>query len=1238
MGVTDRKKRLNSTEAEESSKKQKVVASLADLESENEDDSELESSDEEEEGKESMEMQSTDDEEDGDEEDGVARFSNGDPKTANKATRKALSLQEVQIAKETHELFKSNIFKLQIDELLKEVQLKETHNKTIEKVLHRLNDIIQAIPESESGLTLSEAIASLGSYNNGKKTGTIAIPFPDPKPNDDIKYTFSYMKPEETHLVGSFGFKTAIKQPEGVTIDIALIMPKTLFQDKDYLNYRYFHKRAFYLASLADGINKGAKKTSLPIKISYEYLNGDPLRPALLIEAEKNTSKKENELNFAKTNFKIRILPGIHKDTFDVRKLSPEKNCVRIQDQQLSQLPATLSYNSSILSDATYNYYLAFLHKSARLCEGFREAAKLGRLWLRQRGFNSSVNSGGFGHFEFSMVMAVLLKGGASNGNRILMNGFSSYQLFKATIKYLSENDLKSNHVYFAASTSTKLQPATFSGIALYDKDIHLNILSKMSDWSYNALKHEASITLELLGDMAIDRFEILFLKKIAIPCLHFDSVIRVPFTLPSKDQNYNALAKVQYPSYKEFFVQRMHRVLSRGLGERAEQIILRTESSTSWSVIKRRVNEVNDSEVNGDVLTIGLILNPTECEKAVTHGPSSEFTDEAEKFRQFWGKVAELRRFHDGSIKESVVWSPKQGKLVAHSIVEYLIGRHFAYLESESIEFPGEGAIEYLPSPNDKAIKETTVTSTLLYQQKLSSFEKVARIMQELYDLPLRIKTVLPTTASMRYTSVDLPIPYKLSLESFFDNAVIEFETSGRWPDDLFATEQTKTAFLLKICEEFEKAIKNNKDAEKYKISIGISSDFVPNVKSIGFLQILTPEGFGFRFRVFNDRDSVLYKRLAIGEDNNNKQTKKKRQGEASYKVFNQKYIGSITHTRTIQSLARRFPFYSPTVRLVKKWFDNHKLSQHISEETIELICLKPFVDSAPYSIPSSVNSAFNRVLHFLSIWDWRISPLILDLERPVDPNSQTKSGTSAFSNLVQGTQMSTKAFAKLSSSFEKHRQNDPVFTHAPLFIGTRHDSTGVLWTQSIYPSPLSKVFTSRMTALARAAYSTISISNDWETIFTPSNSDYDFLIHLNNPNQITKSKSSTSNGYKNLSIIQANSFPKNEKEFATKITNFIGEFYSDLNQTYGDSILFFTNGLNNSEESEVIIAGLWNPEILGSRSFKVNMHYSSKPVEASKSKKNATSEVALNKDAILEEIKRLGGDLVKDIEINKA
>ena len=60
-----------------------------------------------------------------------------------------------------------------------------------------------------------------------------------------------------------------------------LTFSKHLFQPKDYREYRYFYKRAYYLAVLAAGIDKN---DTCSFKLSFAYQDDNQLQPVIAVE------------------------------------------------------------------------------------------------------------------------------------------------------------------------------------------------------------------------------------------------------------------------------------------------------------------------------------------------------------------------------------------------------------------------------------------------------------------------------------------------------------------------------------------------------------------------------------------------------------------------------------------------------------------------------------------------------------------------------------------------------------------------------------------------------------------------------------------------------------------------------------------------------------------------------------------------------------------------------------------
>ena len=105
------------------------------------------------------------------------------------------------------------------------------------------------------------------------------MPFPDPKPDKNAAYKLAYSKPSNINVIGSYALKTMVKNDNPLSIDMVVGMPVDIFQEKDYMNYRYFYKRAYYLACIAAGLQEKAKDDCV---LTFEYLHGNRLQPILV--------------------------------------------------------------------------------------------------------------------------------------------------------------------------------------------------------------------------------------------------------------------------------------------------------------------------------------------------------------------------------------------------------------------------------------------------------------------------------------------------------------------------------------------------------------------------------------------------------------------------------------------------------------------------------------------------------------------------------------------------------------------------------------------------------------------------------------------------------------------------------------------------------------------------------------------------------------------------------------------
>lgn len=1138
-----------------------------------------------------------DDEEENEDEDGEDEEESDDdeeeePKKPTqpptKKQRKQLSAQDIQVAREAAELFKSNIFKLQIDELISEVKLKESHVNKIEKVLHRLHDCISKIPKVE-GLSLADVEARF----NKKK---LVVPFPDPKPTK-VNYKFAYAAPEDVSLVGSFGLKTGITQNNGMAIDIVLTMPQELFQPKDYLNYRALYKRAFYIAYLVENLIPLTKKNNLPVKISYHFLNEDVLCPVLKLESIK--TENPEDLSFHKTKFTINLIVGFPFGVFDAKKLLPDKNCIRVQTPDDSHdLPPTPTYNSSILALTTYDYYLKYLYTQKKSAEAFKDACILGRLWLKHRGLSSSINGGGFGHFEFAVLMSALLHGGGENGNKILLHGFSSYQLFKGAIKYLATIDLTSGYLSFSSligeNITSKYNPNSgFDVPTIFDKNVKLNILWKMTKSSYIDLQRQAQETLVLLNDVVKDRFDPILLKKADLDQMRFDIVLLL--AIPDElYESFGPLEKISFITFENYMKHKLYLILKNALGDRITQLHIRCEKNYSTFPINKRKPSSNNKN-----FIIGLKLNSDESEKLVTKGPNNDNEEAGLKFRSFWGSSASLRRFKDGAIQHCVVWSIKDDEPITVTIVKYALDLHLLPDISHSIVSENSYFHKRLPTSLVSAGSQGVTSSTPFTLLK-SSFDELSKILSNL-DLPLSIKSLTPASPALRNSSLLVPVPFATSNPDFWNDLILQFETSPRWPDEISALEKTKTAFLLKINEQL--------NLETTYKSFIAKDDSVTFNNDICTLNVLTPDGYGFKIKVLSERDEVLYLRAVA---NSNKQ-----RGivQDIYLKFNQKYIGASKHNRTVSILAHHFPFYTPTVRLFKLWLDSQLLLHHFKDELVELIAMKPFVDPAPYSVPQSVENGFLQILSFLANWNWKEDALILDL---------VKNTNEDFIGNKLTDKLTIQAHQIIESNFQKIRKNDPSGIKTQFFIGSKDDPSGILWSNE-----LSLPIAGRLTALARAATDLIQTQgvddSTLDLLFTPALRDFDFVIKVKSKDITLSSGVLPPNTFKNL-VSNLTKF----KDDIAGTYDLTQEFVKELNKKFGNVILFSTKKFSCFNEPGTNVIGcIFIPTVLAKKKFRVNLGINFKPA--------SDEDVVINKEAIINQISLLGGEMIQSVKLKK-
>ncbi|KAF2121843.1 pre-rRNA processing protein Utp22 [Lophiotrema nucula] len=1097
----------------------------------------------------------------------------------------------------TAEVYKSNVFKLQVDELLQEVKPKYGKKEApAENAMRTLKTSIEQLP--------SRPPQSIAIATKALKSEGITIPFPDPLPPKDAQYKLQYDRPALINATGSYPLKIATRADEGLAIDLVVTMPKPLFQEKDYLNHRYFYKRAYYLACIASGI---AELKEHKFKLTFELLNGNHLLPILVVRSGRTGGPDD----FTSSKCRINILLALPENYFATSKLLPTYSCIRPKSNdegiETKPLKPTPFYNSSVQSDASITSYLKLLHSTSSRCDAYKDACVLGRIWLKQRGFGSSLRKGGFGNFEWAAVMASLLSPNQGAGAPALSPGFSSYQLFKATLQFLASHNLSKSPYKFQAHDVAL--PKGDGQPVFFDGPRNLNVLFKMTSWSWSKLQSEAKSTIEMLADPKFDQFESTFILKADAVKFRYDMSVAIPLSAldhyPDNESDNERLLKT---------ISKLYSALCRALTDRISMISFTLPEQSSWSISSRP--HPNDQERH---VVVNLDTNPGTANRSVDHGPSAESKREAAAFRQFWGDKAELRRFKDGSILESVVWSLKDtSKSVLEQIVLFVLERHVSAQVAGQAEINVDSFAHLISSGRIQG-----ASGVASFTARMNAFAALEQDVRNLEGMPLRIRHISAADPLLRYSAIDPgsaidPNATQASL-------IVQFEGSARWPDDLCAIQRTKIAFLLKLSDLL------SAEKSKYISRVGLENISQPS-QNQGYLDIILSSGFSFRLRIHHDREATLLERQLMDKSLDGQSRESAAAALATYK---RDYLHIPAHTRAIQTLCTRFPALSPSIRLTKRWFASHLLAAHFSPEFIELLVVRTFLQPYPWPVPSCASTGFLRTLAWIGRWDWRHTPLIVDFPSITDEAYGELEGAATKT-------LKTEDIDKIKTRLEAWRCIDPAMNRVVLFAATNLDPEGTTWTDRAKPE---RVVASRMTTLARAATQLVrteearllSLVNDEgkdrkvaplvsSSLFVPALGDFDIVIDVVSKYS-KRGKKKSGPKYKNLQIQEG---PENVQSVGFEPVQL---FVEELQGIYGDGILWFYD-----PDTADTVCGLWNPSVTAQRAWKVKPGWNSTPVSAGKAEKESdekTVDIQLNKGAVCSEVKRIGGDLVDRIQV---
>jgi len=828
-----------------------------------------------------------------------------------------------------------------------------------------------------------------------------------------------------------------------------------------------------------------------------------------------------------------------------------------------------------------------------------KDAVALIKVWLHQRELDKG--AGCCGGFLVSTFVAYLLS------VRKINKHMSSYQILRVFLQFLGSTDWTKDGIVMTnveredTNVPSKADFHSTFDVVFVDPSGHLNLCAGMTAAQYRRLQHEAKLSMEFLDSRFLDGFEVLFMKPVPF-AQTFHQFLQIPnITALEAICKRNDLAShlIDYPGdWTPVIADWLLHLVTRGLGKRVHMLCYKPQAAWQWPVNKTPPSRSQSS------LTLGLMLNSDHAEAILDAGPPAD-SAEATSFRAFWGEKSELRRFQDGSILEAVVWpcnSIAERRMLCERIIKHLVQRHGGV---------DPGSLTFVANQLDCVLltagSSDSGTGDEQTQRVIQVYNTLCKQIRAL-ELPLSVNSLQGISPVFRGAEVFPPSPcFRNSKvkpssdnEKLADNVlvpsetkntrwcpsmevVLQFETSGKWPDDPTAIQHIKAAFHIRLAELLR---------TECSLVTAASAKHVDVQK----------DGFVFRIKITHYREMVLLQKNNSTEDF--KEDDEKRAKELEREIVHLPLL-----TSTLHGIQQQFSAFSGTVRLSKRWVSAQLLCDHVTEECIELLVASLFLSPAPFTPPRSSLVGFLRFLHLLSSTDWQTTPIILN-----------------FNNDI-----SAEDYQEITSKFSNNRAQLPA-----VFIATPKDKFNSLWTKD---KP-SKQIVSRLSLLARESHPILERQietcalqpTDFKQIFRPPLDHYDVIIHLHSR--------LLPRGAQALDPLKHVTEPASLSRHSVllPVVNFdpVQLYIKELKEAFSDIALFFYDVYGGN-----FVGVVWKPHSFVPTHFKVLHAQYKMPLtnpQPSEKSKQVPSWVIPNTSAVLADFETIGQGLVKKIEVLNA
>ncbi|XP_068242070.1 nucleolar protein 6 isoform X1 [Palaemon carinicauda] len=1091
------------------------------------------------------------------------------------------TVDELNRLRETQMLFHSNLFRMQMEELLLEVSVKDKHRHKLNQWLNQFTSFVKSLPQSPA--------YQLSATKWLKENNVV-----DPLTLPESKGSFQFIPPTEVKFVGGAAAGTLLSTDE--TVDVMLVLPKEIVTFKDFKDGRWLAKRSKYLSWIAFNIQG---QSDLVAGVNWTYHLGNSSRPVLQVTPASGIGKK----------WKVNLFPVPDATSFKLSLFSPERWTVTPtwyfgdEGAKEEEFEATPHCNWSSAIDVIMQDHLE--HIGINICQhsNLIQGIKLMKVWLAQRYFNKGLRT--MSSHVISMLVIHLLQ------VRKINSQMSGYQVFRTVILTLDSVDWIEKGMCMRNDTGEDVPSlerlCDLYEVVFMDPSGRVNLVGNLMKEDFLLLKHEAQLALQILNSSSADSFDFLFMKKREFYQL-CDQVLSLKLNKKKlkkivkkhgnlKQHELDALGDLRFPAWSAVM-----KTLKRGLGDRVMLLVPESGAVPSWPV--------GESPPKGkSSLVIGFVLDEIAAKALLTKGPAAD-DPEGKNFREFWGEKSNLRRFQDGSFHEAVLWGTVNQpvgdrRLIPGSVAKYILNFHYD-MEDGDVNYICQGTESILRLGHCRLPRKygTGEESTV---EAIQAFDAISRKLRSL-DLPLKITSVQSTSEVGRHTSVFPPIvmkfltsgkglevcesrvqfateigevpPYTYAIE-----VNVFLETSGKWPDNLVAIQAIKAEFYKTMASQ----LTDN----------GIAALTFPK-----YLQVLW-NGYIFHVKVCYRREIYL-SRLVANDDG----VLREQDTDAAIKLETELEILPRI-TSALASVQADHPSFNSGVRLCKRWVGSQLLLPHVPHMAVDLLVTYLYTNPAPYDAPHTPHVLFLRFLSLLAHTDWRTTPILVNLRDTFTVEDVTE----------------------LNRRFTSERSSLP-----PMFIATPYELRGSsssvddtyryrlasMWTMESPSLPI--IYRCKQLASAALDYMTKAMLKntfDIKLIFRPSLDDFNVVIKLQE-SHLSRRKESVDASVPNPKFVKPYKYQRKE---SMPIVMFdpAEKYLTELREAFSHLALFFHDEFGGN-----VIGLVWKPSALPEQELKIGS------LEGHRIFGVKTVKQAPNMEAILSDIEIMGEGLVESVTIN--